>query len=97
MDTSRIIIAPIVSEKSMSDVAKNRYTFKVEVKANKDEIRKEISRKFKVDILKISTIIIKGRKYKSGARRSEVLQSPFKKAIVTVKVGQKISIFDQGA
>lgn len=97
MDTSRIIIAPIVSEKSMSDVSRNRYAFKVDSKANKNEIRKEIARKFKVDVLKISTITIKGRKFKSGAKRVETLRNPFKKAIVTVKEGQKISIFDQGA
>ena len=97
MDTSRIIIAPIVSEKSMTDVSKGRYTFSVDTHANKNEIRKEIERKFKVNILKISTITVKGRKMKSGARRLEISKSPSKKAIVTVKEGQKISIFDQGA
>lgn len=97
MKSMHIIIAPLISEKSMSDTAKNRYSFKVILAANKNEIRKEIERKFKVNVLKISTMTIKGKRLKSGKRRVEVDQTASKKAIVTIKEGQKITIFDQGA
>jgi len=97
MNALKIILQPVISEKSMSDAAHNKYTFKVFTKTNKDQIRKAIEEKFKVNVLKIATSTVKGRKGKSGIRRTEVSLSAFKKAIVTVKEGQKISIFDAGA
>jgi large subunit ribosomal protein L23 len=92
-----VIIAPVISEKSMDSAAKGRYTFRVNARATKHEIKKAVEEKFKVNVLKISTITIKGRSVRAGVRRTEVLQSPFKKAVVTVKEGQKIAIFDSGA
>lgn len=97
MDALKIILQPVISEKSMSEAAKGRYTFKVFANVGKNEIRKAIEEKFKVNVIKIATIMVKGRRGKSGAKRVEISQSPFKKAIVTVKEGQKISIFDAGA
>ena len=97
MNALRIILQPVISEKSMSDATHNRYTFKVFTDTNKNQIRKAVEEKFKVNVLKISTAMVKGRKGKSGIRRTEVSLSPFKKATVTVKEGQKISIFDAGA
>jgi large subunit ribosomal protein L23 len=97
MDALKIILQPVISEKSMSDASRSRYTFKVFTHVNKNQIRKAVEEKFKVNVLKISTAIIKGRRGKSGIKRTEVSLSPFKKAIVTVKEGQKISIFDAGA
>ena len=97
MSSVNIILSPLISEKSMSDVAKNRYTFKVGIKANKHEIKKAIEDKFKVNITNISTITTKGRSVRGGVKRTEILKQPFKKAIVTLKVGQKIALFEQGA
>ena len=91
------ILGPVISEKSMSDASKGRYTFKVAKDATKKEIKKEVEEKFKVNVLKTSTISIKGRSLKAGTKRLEVVLSPFKKAIVLLKTGQKISIFDSGA
>ena len=97
MSSLNIILSPLISEKSMNDVAKNRYTFKVAVSANKHSIRKAIEDQFKVNVIKISTITTKGRSVRGGARRTEILKQPFKKAIVTLKTGEKISLFEQGA
>ncbi len=91
------IIAPVISEKSMADAAKNKFTFRVARAAGKDEIKKEIEKKFKVNVIGISTITIKGRTQKTGTRRIEVKHSPFKKAVVKLKEGQKIALFDIGA
>jgi large subunit ribosomal protein L23 len=91
------IIGPVISEKSMSDASKGRYTFKVAKQATKKEIKKEVEEKFKVNVLKTATISIKGRSSKKGTKRLEITLSPFKKAIVLLKEGQKISIFDAGA
>ena len=89
-----VILGPIISEKSMNDAAKGKYTFKVTVKAGKADIKKAVEEKYKVNAVKISTITIKGRSVRAGAKRTETSRSPFKKAIVTVQSGQKIPVFD---
>lgn len=91
------IIAPIISEKSMADAAKSKFTFKVGRFADKNSIKKEIEKKFKVNVIGISTVITKGRTQRTGTRRVEVKKSSFKKAVVTLKTGQKIALFDIGA
>jgi large subunit ribosomal protein L23 len=91
-----VLISPVISEKSMNDVANDRFTFRVDTKANKYQVKKEIEKRFGVNVLNVSTIVIKGRKIKVGARRSEKILSPFKKAIVTLKKGQKIPMFETG-
>lgn len=97
MNALNIILSPLISEKSMNEVGRGRYTFKVEVSANKNSIRKAIEDKFKVNVVNISTITTKGRSVRGGKRRNELLKQPFKKAIVTLKTGQTIGIFEQGA
>ena len=89
-----VIIAPVISEKSMADVAKTRFTFRVYRFADKEEIKKEVEEKFKVNVLHVSTVNVKGRTVRAGARRVEKIKQPFKKAVVTLKEGQKIAIFD---
>lgn len=91
-----IILAPIISEKSMKDAKSNKFTFKVLIQANKKMIKKAIEDQFKVDVLDIKTAIVKGRKKRAGARRIEILQSAWKKAVAKVKTGEKISLFDIG-
>ena len=92
-----VIIGPIISEKSMNDAAKGKYTFKVTVQSTKQDIKKAIEEKFKVNVLKVSTITVKGRSSRVGARRIEAVKQPIKKAIALLKTGQKISIFEAGA
>ena len=91
-----VIIAPVISEKSMSDVAKGKFTFRVARAADKLSIKKEVEEKFKVNVLGVSTVTTKGRTKRTGTRRIEVSVQPFKKAIVKLKEGQKIAIFDTG-
>jgi len=97
MNNTNIILGPIISEKSMNDAANSRYYFKVLKSANKREIKKVIEEKFKVNVLKIATVTIKGRSARAGVKRLEFLKPSFKKAFVTVKSGQKISLFDAGS
>lgn len=97
METISVIISPLISEKSMNDASVGRYTFKVATKAGKRDIKKAVEDKFKVNVVKLSTVTVKGRQTRTGARRIERTQSSFKKAMVTLKKDQKISIFDTGA
>lgn len=96
MSKTDILLAPVISEKSMKDAKGHKFTFKVLMTSNKKDIKKAIEDKFKVNVLNVSTIIVKGRKKRAGKKRLEILQSPWKKAIARVKEGQKIALFDIG-
>ncbi|OGH13671.1 MAG: 50S ribosomal protein L23 [Candidatus Levybacteria bacterium RIFCSPLOWO2_02_FULL_37_10] len=89
-----VIISPLISEKSMNDVNLGKFTFKVFKKADKNQIKKEVENKFKVNVLSIATATVKGKKRRVGAKRTEVALSSWKKAIVKLKTGQKIDLFD---
>ena len=91
-----IIISPLITEKSMIDASAGKFTFKVFKEANKTEIKKTIEKNFNVNVTHISTNIQKGRTVRVGARRAERKVSAYKKAIVTVKKGQKIGLFELG-
>lgn len=89
-----VVLSPLISEKSMNEAGKGKFTFKVLKKADKGEIRREIEDKFSVNVVSIHTSIIKGKSRRFGAKRTEVALSSWKKATVVLKPGQKISIFD---
>lgn len=91
-DHRDIILRPIVTEKSMNLLADNKYTFLVGKKANKTEIKSAIESIFKVKVENVSTMIIKGKPKRMG--RYEGKKPDRKKAVVTLKAGQKIRIFD---
>ncbi len=97
MDITTVIIAPIISEKSLKDAGLGRFTFKVSKQSDKRMIRAAIEEKFKVNVLSVATIIVKGRKQRFGKRRLETSLPSFKKAIVQLKEGQKIDLFETGA
>lgn len=99
MNLTRVIIAPVISEKSMNNSAYGKYTFKVLKSANKYDIKKAIEEKFKVNVLDVTTVNIKGRKQniRTKTRNIEVAKSDFKKATVRLAKDQKISMFDSGA
>jgi len=87
-----IIKKPLVSEKSMDMVQENKYTFIVAPKANKTEIRKAVEELFKVKVTGVSTMHVKG---KAKRVRNIPGRTPDrKKAIVTLKQGDKIEIYD---
>ena len=96
MDANDVIIRPIISEKSMQHANLGKFTFRVAKGAHKGMIKKAIEEKFKVNVVGISTNIVKGKKSKAGTRRIEILKSPWKKAVATLKTGQKIALFDVG-
>jgi len=93
MNYTEILIAPILSEKSvnMKDT-ENRYTFQVNPKATKPEIKKAIEAVFKVKVTAVRTANYTGKLHKVG--RHEGYRSDWKKAMVSVKAGQKIDMTD---
>ncbi|GAC1307472.1 MAG: 50S ribosomal protein L23 [Vulcanimicrobiaceae bacterium] len=94
MDARDIIIAPMITEKSMTGTVVSQYTFEVNPRATKTQIKHAIQDIFKVNVTKINTTNVLG-KLKNFARkgvRTAGKQSDWKKAIVTLKPGQKIEL-----
>lgn len=96
MDLNNVIIRPIITEKSIKDATFGKFTFQVGKEIDKNEIKKAIEGEFKVNVVDVATSIVKGKKRRFGTRRIEKLSSPWKKASVTLKKGQKIDLFDTG-
>ena len=85
-----IIKAPVITEKSQIAKENGQYTFKVDPKANKTEIKLAIEKIFNVKVVKISTINEKPKKKRVG--RYTGLTNRSKKAIVTLAEGQTIEL-----
>ena len=84
------ITSPNITEKSTSMSDFNKVVFKVDKKANKHSIKKTIEKIFKVNVIKINTINIKG---KNKLVRNKKSHKPgYKKAIITLKKGQSIDL-----
>ncbi len=93
MDARDIIIAPVVTEKSVTLMADKKYTFKVDKNANKIQIANAVEKIFDVKVAKVNTISMKGAKRRMG--RFEGYRSDWKKAIVTLTADSKtIEFFD---
>ena len=96
MTNHDIIIKPIVSEKSMDQLADRKYTFKVAKNANKIEIKKAIEDVFGVKVEKITTSMVLGKVKRMGATSGK--RSDWKKATVKLTADSKtIEVFDSMA
>ena len=87
---SDIIIAPVITEKSMADRQRNVYTFKVIDEATKDEIKAAIEDAFKVEVKSVNTLNTKSKKKRVGKYSGRT--KTYKKAIVTLKDGSSIEM-----
>ena len=91
MEPSQVIIRPVVSEKSYVLATADRYTFRVHADAHKTQIKQAVEQLFDVNVVEVRTLSVKSkpkrRGYTSGRTRA------WKKAIVQVRPGQSIPIF----
>ncbi|TEB13543.1 50S ribosomal protein L23 [Pelotomaculum sp. FP] len=92
MDAYRVLRKPMVTEKSTSLLQDNKYTFEVDPKANKTEIKQAVESLFKVKVEKVNTMHLKGKLKR--VRQIQGRTPDRKKAIVTLKQGDKIEIFE---
>ena len=84
------IRSPIITEKATILSEQNKTVFKVHAKANKKNIKKNIEKLFKVDVIKVNII---NRKAKAKLKQGKLsVKSGYKKAIVTLKKGQSIDL-----
>ena len=94
MQAHDVIVSPRITEKSMTGALGQQYSFVVHPDATKTQIRHAVEEIFKVNVLKVNTVNIGGKK-RSFARRgnkTEGRTKDYKKAVVTLKAGQKIEL-----
>ena len=91
-----IIYRPLVTEKSTQLQDKGIYAFEVDPHANKIEIALAVHKKFNVTVVNVRTMIYKGKSKTQLTRKGRFTgkTSHFKKAVVTLKEGEKIYLFE---
>jgi len=94
-----IILRPIISEKSMDESGRGKYTFAVHDDANKIQIKaavEELFAKENVTVVSVNVLTTKRKEKRRGTRRGRITgwTTPWRKAIVTLAAGQKIEFFE---
>ncbi|HEX5309709.1 MAG TPA: 50S ribosomal protein L23 [Solirubrobacteraceae bacterium] len=91
MDSSQVIIKPVLSEKSFALSAVGKYTFRVHPDAHRTQIRQAVEVLFGVNVLEVRTLSVKSKPKRRGLISGRT--RTWKKAIVQVSPGQSIPIF----
>ena len=94
MEARDVILSPRITEKAMAKALETQYTFTVHPDATKTQIRQAIESIFKVNVVKVNTVNVRGksRTFARGRIRTFGHRSDYKKAIVTLRSGQKIEL-----
>jgi len=93
MNIFDLLRAPKMSEKTLSlKEEANQFAFEVDQRANKIQIKESVEKSFKVSVLKVRTMNVRGKKKRLG--RYQGLKSSWKKAIITLKEGDTIEYFE---
>ncbi len=94
-----IILRPVISEKSIDESNRGKYTFAVHPDANKIQIKaaiEELYKQEKVTVVSVNVLTKRAREKRRGTRRGRILgyTSAWRKAVVTLAPGQKITFFE---
>ncbi|MCJ7669663.1 MAG: 50S ribosomal protein L23 [Dehalococcoidia bacterium] len=87
-----VLRRPLITEKATSLKEKDKYVFKVASKATESQIKEAVEQAFKVKVSKVNVMTVPGKTRRFGKR--QVTSSPWKKAIVTLAPGHKITFFE---
>ena len=91
-DLTRVIVRPVVTEKSTDMGESDKYVFEVASDANKNEVKQAVEKFFGVKVLDVHTMNMHGKPKRLGRHMGR--RKDWKKAIVTVQSGDKIDLFD---
>ena len=97
MEANKIIIRPLLTEKSYAGIQNKVYTFVVAKNADKVAIKKAVEELFEVKVESVNTVIVKGHKKTQNTKAGRTVgkTSDYKKAVVTLKADSKsIAFFD---
>ena len=92
MDIYEVIRRPLITEKSTTLQGVGKYTFEVAIDANKQQVKEAVEKAFSVRVDTVNTVTIKGKVKRMG--RSVGRTKDWKKAIVTLRSGDKIEFFE---
>ncbi len=88
-----ILRRPLITEKSTTEKeTSNKLVFEVDQRANKIEIKQAVEQMFKVNVLDVRTMMMRGKKKRVG--RFLTKHPDWKKAMVTIKPGQRVEFFE---
>jgi large subunit ribosomal protein L23 len=87
-----VIRRPLVTEKNTFLQSQGKYAFEVAREANKVQIKEAVEKAFKVTVTDVKVLTVRGKEHRVGKRM--VASRPWKKAIVSLKGGDKIEIFE---
>lgn len=93
-----IAIIPRISEKTYAQSEQGTYTFNVPLEANINDVKAAVEQQFKVTVTDVRTLIVKGKTKRSARRRAQPSlgqRQDVKKAYVTLKKGETISVFEE--
>jgi len=93
---SQVVLRPVISEKSMDETQRGKYTFRVHGDANKFQVKAAVEELFKVDVLTVNVSVMKAKEKSRNRKRTRIKgwTSPWKRAVVTIAAGQKIEFFE---
>jgi large subunit ribosomal protein L23 len=92
LTNEQIVLSPVVSEKSYAGIAEGRYTFKVHQDAHKTQVRQAVEQLFDVHVERINIVKVQSKPKRRGLFKGT--RPGWKKAIVQVREGETIEIFE---
>ena len=92
MNSRQVIIRPVISEKSYALLAANKYTFRVDERANKTQVRQAVEDIFGVRVTGVRTAWIKPKPKRRGWTKGQ--RRKWKKAVVTLHPEDSIELFE---
>ncbi len=92
MELYEILRRPLITEKYTILQAQGKYAFEVAGGANKPQVKQAVEKAFKVEVTAVNMMVVPGKRRRLGKR--QLPAHPWKKAIVTLKPGDKIEFFE---
>ena len=92
LDPRQVILAPVVSEKSYSLIEDSKYSFRVHPRAHKTQIRQAVEDLFDVKVVAVNVLKVQSKPKRRGWTRGR--KPGWKKAIVQLRAGDRIEIFE---
>jgi len=92
MQMHEVIKKPLITEKNAALQAQGKYAFEVDKRANKNQVKEAVEAGFNVTVTTVNMVTMRGKSKRMGRR---LVQTPdWKKAVVTLKAGDKIELFE---
>jgi len=89
---SQVLRRPLITEKMTRLGEKNKYAFEVDPQANRLEVKGAVEKAFNVKVSSVNILWVKGKQKRMGARKFTT--SDWKKAVVTLREGYKLQLFE---